>query len=59
MRLKLVSLGVFGAAVLVTGLYLAFARLPQFYPGLVIVVGCFCCAAFLLANHDAWSVPSR
>jgi hypothetical protein len=51
---KLRWLGVIGATALAIGVYLAFARRSQLYPGLV-VVGCICCAVFLLVNETRWS----
>jgi hypothetical protein len=52
MPLKLRWLAIIGAIVLAIGLYLAFDRRAQYYPGLVIVVGCVTLAVFGLANHD-------
>ena len=54
---KIPGLGVAGAIVLAMGLYLAFARRPQFYSGLVIVAGCVLLVVFLLLNEAAWSRP--
>ena len=53
------GLGVVGVIVLAVGLYMAFARMSRFYPGLVFVVGCLCCAVFLLINDSNWSRPER
>jgi len=58
MAVRFLWLGMVGAIILTVGLCLAVARLRQFYPGLVIVVGCLCCAAFLLIHEAAWRPPS-
>jgi hypothetical protein len=57
MEWKMPALGVAGVIVLAIGLYLAFARRPQFYPGLVVVAGCVFLAVFLLLNEAGWSRP--
>ena len=54
MSIKLRWLGAAGAIVLAIGLYLAFAKRAQFYPGLVIVVGSVAIVVSTLANHDPW-----
>src|SRR6185436_14782037 len=59
MTVKLRWLALVGTIVLAAGLYLAFGRQAQYYPGLVIVVGCVTLVLFGLANHDPWGDRKR
>ena len=55
MSFKWLAVGAVGTLVLALGFWMAIAKRPQFYPGLIMVLGALFLIVFLWVNEAAWA----